>query len=723
MHRNHQFFKGSWIIGIVLPFGMMEISAISAEPVKIVEISPTETAASVESVDSAKEDGSAKVGIPVKDGTSTKEEGSVKDGTSTKEDVSAKEGVSAKEEDSAEESASDEPLISVEVTDLSAENPVPLRILPREITESEQERFHASISRSRTPGFVLESPHFQVETDAKWGRNTQELVQIVQKLESVLHEAELTASLWRKPLPHSVGDSAAGNSASGVSDVGVSASSKVALSASSSGQKMRLCVVTPGTEAASKSTFHRSYTRTAPEMRSYSDATLQRAAQYAKYNQIYVQESTVVGNSQTSEEPAGPCRFEVFDEGPVFTLEIASSRDFETKDFQSEIRREAFRTILYDGQESVTFPVWLQEGLLDAFAGEIPLTIQNTQIAQFSQNTIPLSRLQSLTEGGSTDSHFRDASRLWLAYFLTGNQSRQFFPFFTQLNQIHERGLKALETQNFEEVQRSATFALETFVRHGEQNLQNPWIPMAEWAKTPDVQKPRVLWQSAAIDLRWDFVDENSAKTFDLPAEWKNVLQEMALILEMANEFQNRRWEAGVTSFPSNYSQTTLPDGMKIVEFSAPKTFGEPKRTENTPFKTVPEGSETVPEGSKPAQEGSETAADASETAKNEDETEVTPEDIQKLEDVFQWASNSSNSVQYWTSDGSLLSSCWDSNRILQLFHPAGRAYLLQEYNGSNLLSATFSDGSVLHVRWDPSSEGKRPAVWILGGESPEKKE
>lgn len=537
-----------------------------------------------------------------------------------------------------------------------------IRILPTEITEEENARSHVQILRSYKPGVLLESPHFLVEADENWSRNAQGLTQVIQKMEAVRHEAEMTAALWR-------------NTASIRNEM---QNSKISLTPEFSGEKLRLRVLTPGTHPA-------------------ADIEISRSERFENLNP----------NSEKV------CFFEKTEDNNVLlTMEIPSVQALEKAEVQTNLREEIFQTVLYDGREDSVFPLWLQTGLTAVFSGErfsgkIPTPIRISQLQAASENGSPL------------DFQFQSASELWLCYFLSGNDSRQFFPFFSELNRLYKQGIFALKTASPEEIQRLFSRQMEDFVRHGEQTPSNPMIPITAWVNAPELQEPAVFWTPSVPVLNAEVRENQPFSVAQLPSEWKNVIQEMAVILKITAIYQTQ-----------NTSREALVSGMKIVEFGKMKEFRALKKSDSyvkTEINNEEKEGKTVSDADEETENSKyEMSTKMNEVTEENSESEsdaVTSEDIQRLEDVFQWVSDSRSDFQTLYPDGSLLSSRWNSERLTFLFHPKDRAYLLQEYEGKNVLSATFQDGSAIHVILEPAKDGSRPSVRVLGYEFPEKTE
>jgi hypothetical protein len=111
----------------------------------------------------------------------------------------------------------------------------------------------------------------------------------------------------------------------------------------------------------------------------------------------------------------------------------------------------------------------------------------------------------------------------------------------------------------------------------------------------------------------------------------------------------------------------------------------------------------------------------AAQESAQEDSQTATAEEMQKLDWVFEWLKKNPQNAISLNADGSLFFENFTPGRLQKIFHPQDRTYLLQEYGGNLVLSATFQDDYVLHVIMEKSPETNgAPEIRILGIEKPE---
>ncbi|MDO4551788.1 MAG: hypothetical protein Q4C96_11125 [Planctomycetia bacterium] len=96
-------------------------------------------------------------------------------------------------------------------------------------------------------------------------------------------------------------------------------------------------------------------------------------------------------------------------------------------------------------------------------------------------------------------------------------------------------------------------------------------------------------------------------------------------------------------------------------------------------------------------------------------------ENTERLENVYKKIIQKQN-IPFSTFDinGTLLLSGRDTLRFQQLFYPSERKYLIQDFDGERVLTATMKNGSVLHTAFKkPTAHNARPEIYILGYEEP----
>lgn len=569
---------------------------------------------------------------------------------------------------------------SVSETELPSASRLCGKILPDEVMKAAVEDFSPEIRRSYEPGCVLESVHFWVEADSFWKRNAPELAASVQSLERICREAELTAALWRSPIPN------AGQSGTSPQ----SAASFLAAAYDFSGKRIRLRVAVPTTDGSGSETHSRS------------------------------KPDRALGPNSSSAGLTGSCRFEIFEEGPMLTLELSDFSLLQESEWNQQIRRAVFRSVLHDGNESLLFPVWLQDGLEMVFAGIPSPSEKDLPLVSFLPQLPVHSQEFQAMNAALQDSALQDSAALWVRYFLTSDDARNFFPFWNALGQAYrDANEEWTQTQNAgaekpfsppassrwsgtssrnqgtqsdseldfsDEIQSR----LEFFARKLESQTQNETF--AGWRKAPDSGQVRVFWRPEAEVLNAPVRENQPVPTLVLPDSRKKQLLEMAQVLKIANQYQT----------VSSSNSGTETHGIRIYEFENPRKFHQISAASEV---TAPDETET---------------ADA-ETADAEMTDAVTADDLQRLEDVYAWFARGSNPRQTLGVDGTILSAALAPRQVETLFHPKDRAYLLQDYGGNPVLSATFEDGSVLHAILEKNGNASRvPKVRVLGVETPD---
>ena len=393
---------------------------------------------------------------------------------------------------------------------------------------------------------------------------------------------------------------------------------------------------------------------------------------------------------ENSSFQTGSCHLAQSDDGVVLTITTENLQEVDRLGLHRSLRRETFYSMLRDGKENLIFPQWLQNGLADVFAG------QEAAPSKRSENLLScLSRVSRDPE----DAHGQTAVSL-VRYCLTSNDGKAFFPFWDQLAKMYSMGceslrelggnrlLSALE-EKVRKNQRNSQELLRRFFSEIESNPRNE--SFAGWQKSltsVSVGNPvRVFWFPEAQILNGE-TQELPLPKIDLDESWKVAFLEMAQILKFTSlspqgrNFQNSQTAPGTTSESQSH-------GVKIQEFGENRTQDYSPSDQESP------------------EENSQT---------------VTAEDLQKLESVFDWLVKNPQSALSLNADGSVFSEYFIPGQLNKLFHPQDRTYLLQEYNGNLVLSATFQDDYVLHVIMEKSPQASGvPEIRILGIEKPEK--
>lgn len=392
---------------------------------------------------------------------------------------------------------------------------------------------------------------------------------------------------------------------------------------------------------------------------------------------------------------AGSCHLETTEYGVVLTITAENVQELDRLALRRSLRRETFYSTLRDGQEDRIFPQWLQNGLADVFAGQ-----EAEPARRNGGDLLPsLSRLGSEPE----DAHGQTAISL-VRYCLTSNDGKAFFPFWDQLAKMYSAGRRSLGELDGNRL----LSALEEKVRQNQMNSQeilgkffmemgaNPRNEsFANWQNALTAvsggNAVRVFWFPEAQILNGE-TQETPLPRLCLDETWKTVFLEMAQVLKLTNSSPQGRElqisQAAQETAPETVSETQI-SGVKIQEFGGPQTQN------------------FTPDRQEPSEAGSQTA---------------TAEELQRLESVFDWLMKNPQGALSLNADGSIFSEYFVPGQLDKMFHPQDRTYLLQEYQGNLVLSATFQDDYVLHVIMEKSSQTSgAPEIRILGIEKPEK--
>jgi len=589
-------------------------------------------------------------------------------------------------------------------------------ILPPKILEAGKEKFSPNIQKSFTPGIAFESLHFEVEPDFQWGQNTIQLSQVLKKVEEIRHEADLTASLWRQPFF--------------VAKLGTGGISltlnkeQVPYQTLIPAKRMRLRVVSPLPEAIS----------------AYSTPS--------------------------------PCRLEYVRGEICLTIAISSIQDFQEEKFLRNVREVLFRSALHEGKEDRIFPVWVQAGLSSVFAGG--MDCEN----EFSKNPLLLSDLTEISRRASElnrsdfrngderktgmgqdsrlleeDLLFKGSSALWVRYFLGANSGKTFFSFWGILNQIcsftekefeHREqweGEKQTRNLSFEksisvitpQIQRETWEWMRSLENLAESRNDRAYplsggmailnysdsVPQSfrEWCRDPNSEEILVREVSEVPVLNAVVFGNQPLPCQPLSEDQREAFSEMALLLQIVGTY--RKENSG------NFQrQGKTEDGILIQEVGKPKELRK--------FSAIASGrAEENPSSVSISESSQKNAAEDLEKKNEEDPRKVTAEDLQRLEDVYDWFKSGDlmNRKLFFDFDGYPVSPILRHAEAEKLFHPQNKALLLQEYEGNPVLSATFTDGSVLHVileeakEKEDDSEKSESEIRIFGMEVPENSE
>ncbi|MBR0191178.1 MAG: hypothetical protein IJQ31_03835 [Thermoguttaceae bacterium] len=375
----------------------------------------------------------------------------------------------------------------------------------------------------------------------------------------------------------------------------------------------------------------------------------------------------------------GSCHLAQTDDGVILTITAENFQELDRLGLRRSLRRETFYSTLRDGQEDRIFPQWLQNGLADVFAGQEAAPSRRTGNLIFC-----LSRVSSEPE----DAHGQTAVSL-VRYCLTSNDGKAFFPFWDQLAKMYSSGRESLRELGGNRL----LSALEEKVRKNQMNSQEILRRFFNEIESDPRNESFVNWQNSLTSVSggtpvrvfWfpeaqivnGETQELPLPRLDLDESWKVVFLEMAQILKFTS------------LSPQGTSSVNQSHGVKIQE------FGENRTQDYSP---------------------------SDQESPEENSRTVTAEDLQKLESVFDWLIKNPQSALSLNADGSVFSEYFNPGQLNKLFHPQDRTYLLQEYDGNLVLSATFQDDYVLHVIMEKSPQASGvPEIRILGIEKPEK--
>lgn len=397
----------------------------------------------------------------------------------------------------------------------------------------------------------------------------------------------------------------------------------------------------------------------------------------------------VVSPENSAFQPSS-CHLDSTEYGVVLTITAEKVQELDRSDLRRSLRRETFYSMLGDGQEDLIFPQWLQDGLADVFAGQEAVPSRRAGNLLFC-----LSRLGSEPE----DAHGQTAVSL-VRYCLTSNDGKAFFPFWAQLANMYSTGRQSLSELGGNRL----LSALEEKVRQNQMNSQELLRKFFSEMDADPRNESFVNWQNSltsvsggnAVRVFWrpeaQVLNGETAKPslarLGLDESWKTIFLEMAQVLKFVSLSPQGR-DLQISQAASEAAWGTQAHGVKILEF----------------------GESQFPGPSPASQEPS-----------NEDSQTATAEDLQKLELVLDWLIKNPQSALSLNADGSVFSEIFIPGQLDKMFHPQDRNYLLQEYQGNLVLSATFQDDYVLHVIMEKSSQTSgAPEIRILGIEKPEK--
>lgn len=374
----------------------------------------------------------------------------------------------------------------------------------------------------------------------------------------------------------------------------------------------------------------------------------------------------------------------------VLVIAAENIQEFDRLGLRRRLRREIFYTTLCDGLESQIFPRWLQNGLADVFSGQ--------EATPFRRDGKLLSLLSVLAQSPE-DSHGQTAVSL-VRYCLTSNDGKAFFPFWEQLARMYRKGGSALQElgencllsaleEKIRENQRFSQEIMANFFKELESNRLNETFTNWQNSLTSvsGGDSVRVFWFPEAQLLNEETADHQLPR-LGMDESWKEVFLEMVQVLKLTD------LGLGSPSFQSFLKAQAeavareQTQGAKIQEFSENQTLD---------------------------------SILASREAPQEDPLTSEAVEQQKLEWVFEWLKKNPQSAISLNGDGSIFFESFSPGRLQKIFHPQDRTYLLQEYGGNLVLSATFLDDYVLHVIMEKSPQTPGvPEIRILGIEKPE---
>lgn len=396
-------------------------------------------------------------------------------------------------------------------------------------------------------------------------------------------------------------------------------------------------------------------------------------------------------NPENSPYHVSSCQLSFIENETVLIITAENAQEFSRLGMRRNLRREIFYTTLNDGQENRIFPQWLQNGLADVFAGQEAAPSRGNENLQ-SQ----FFRLVNSPE----DAHGQTAVSV-VRYCLTSNDGRIFFPFWAQLAQMYSIGYESLQElggsrlladldAKTRENQNNSQEMLRRFFNKIESNA--PYDTFANWQNSLTSisagEPVRVFWIPEAQVLNAETSDGSLPK-IGLDESWKTAFLEMARVLKLAGRSQQGQ-DVPSFSFPqADPTAGRYVSGVKIQEFGK-----DPTENSSATPKELPK----------------------------EDPQTASAEDLRKLESIFVWLKKNPQGAVTLNSDGSILSELFIPGQLDGIFHPGDRTYLLQEYEGNPVLTATFHDDYVLHVIKEKSPQTPGVSeIRILGIEKPEK--
>lgn len=285
---------------------------------------------------------------------------------------------------------------------------------------------------------------------------------------------------------------------------------------------------------------------------------------------------------------------------------------------------------------------------IDGDALRFPRWIQDGLSACFSGEPLPIS------DKWITDS---DMGNIWVRYILTADDAVRVSPFF--------KLLKDMSAEN------------------SDISVEEPLLLARSLDKS--------YLNKTGTDLN-DWLGKGSKDAFQIriPREWSEkhyqkqclLMYDMAFILKIAWRYEK---ETGVKLFTDNKEKTYTGAVDKKMEGS--------EKTEKDP--------------------SSASLATEKQNSEHAEQSRIEDSDLAPLMRVYEWFIQNGN-TQHTTlgPHGEILLSSKSEKQIKKLFYPRNRGYLLQEYDGKPVLTATLSTGEVFHVILELDSE--EPSRYIV---------
>lgn len=396
------------------------------------------------------------------------------------------------------------------------------------------------------------------------------------------------------------------------------------------------------------------------------------------------------------------------EDGGAFRLDITPSQIRDQETHTQAMRQAVFQAVLATGGERDYFPLWIQTGMAAVFSGQpLPASVDKWQALPAPGSATAL--VDALQESRLEVEAFQQTAHLWTRYYLTAGDAAHAAEFMNLLSTIHQTQAPIFErirqrtlageigqpaaarAQAQTEIAGSVrNFMMQASTKKG---TETP-LP-AEWLREPGEGVPEVIWPTQVNVLTAD--PEAEPETVTLPEALKPFYPEMAMILKLANRVRGEI---------SRQEQNFAPESAAKVVGASP---GE-EAFSPTIFRY---GQSETPDGMRVYEHETEAAQAAAEKAPRK----IPEKDAKRLTRVYETVTAGQNAISATLDvDGTLLFPTRDGQRLEKLFHPRGRAYLMQYYEENLVLSVTLKSGDVFHVVLrEPAERAGRPTVEVLG--------